>query len=218
MARNIPKIPVFCFVFHVYRINGLALGYHHDLGVLLVVRGLWLGPPGSQVGEITPPGPAEVGWDQNRVVGGDTVSWVPHTSHVFGDKEKLCWFGCIAGCLGALMGSPWVAGGWYYPPRSSWGRLRPEKSYRWWYCVMSASYKPCIWQQRKTRLIWVYYWLFGGSDGVPMGRRWVRLPPRSSWGRQRPEKSCRWWYCVMSTSYWPSNENCIVFDLSAKTV
>ena len=129
MARNIPKIPVFCFVFHVYRINGLALGYHHDLGVLLVVWGLWWGPPGSQVGEITPPGPAEVGWDQNRVVGGDTVSWVPHTSHVFGDKEKL--------------------------------------------------------------LIWAYCWMFGGSDGVPLGHQWVGWDrSRVVGGDTRPRLSC----------------------------
>ena len=33
-------------------------------------------------------------------------------AHVIGDKEKLCWFGYIAGCLGALIGSSWVAGGW----------------------------------------------------------------------------------------------------------
>ena len=32
-----------------------------DLGVSLVVWGLWWGPPGSQVGEIPPLSPAEVG-------------------------------------------------------------------------------------------------------------------------------------------------------------
>ena len=32
-----------------------------DLGVLLVVWGLWWGPPGWQVGDIPPLGPAEVG-------------------------------------------------------------------------------------------------------------------------------------------------------------
>ena len=45
-----------------------------DLGVSLVVWGFLRGPPGWQVGDIPPLGPAEVGLDQNRVVGGDTVS------------------------------------------------------------------------------------------------------------------------------------------------
>ena len=61
-------------------------------------------------------GPGEVGWDRNRVVGGDTGPRVPHTSHVFGNKEKL--------------------------------------------------------------MILTYCWLFGGSDGVSLGCRWVRLPPQ----------------------------------------
>ena len=34
-------------------------------------------------------GLAEVGCDRNRVVGSDTGPRVPHTSHVFGNKEKL---------------------------------------------------------------------------------------------------------------------------------
>ena len=63
-------------------------------------------------------GPAKVGWDRNRVVGGDTWPRVLHTSHVFGNKEKL--------------------------------------------------------------MIWMYCWLFWGSDGVPLGSRWVGFPPRSS--------------------------------------
>ena len=42
----------------------------------------WVGFP--------PLGPTEVDWDRNRVVGGDIGPRVPHTSHVFGNKEKLC--------------------------------------------------------------------------------------------------------------------------------
>ena len=43
-----------------------------------------------------PLGPAKVGWDRNRVVGDDTWPRVLHTSHVYGNKEKLliwafCW-------------------------------------------------------------------------------------------------------------------------------
>ena len=33
--------------------------------------------------------PAELGWDRNMVVGGDTGPKVPHTSRVFGNKETL---------------------------------------------------------------------------------------------------------------------------------
>ena len=57
--------------------------------------------------------PAEEGQDKDTVVGGDTGPSVPNTSHTFdalADKEILCCFGCISDCLGALMGSPWVAG------------------------------------------------------------------------------------------------------------
>ena len=38
----------------------------------------WVGFP--------PLGPGEVGWDRNRVVGGDTGPRVPHTCHEFGNK------------------------------------------------------------------------------------------------------------------------------------
>ena len=48
-------------------------------------------------------------------MGGDTGARVPHSSHVFGNKEKL--------------------------------------------------------------LNLAYYWLFGGSDWVPLDRRWVGFPP-----------------------------------------
>ena len=63
--------------------------------------------------EIAPLDPDEVGQDQSRVVDGDTGPSVSHTSHLFEgktDKEKLCCYGRISGCLGSLMGSPRVAG------------------------------------------------------------------------------------------------------------
>ena len=45
-----------------------------DLGVLLVVWGLWWGPPGWLVGETPPPlGPAEVGLDKGRVLGDNSL-------------------------------------------------------------------------------------------------------------------------------------------------
>ena len=48
--------------------------------------------PLDLVGESHPPatqGQAEVGCDRHMDEGGDTRPRVPHTSHVFGDKEKL---------------------------------------------------------------------------------------------------------------------------------
>ena len=30
---------------------------------------------------------------------------------------------------------------------------------------------------KQKLLFWAYLWLFGGSDGVPLGRSCVRLPP-----------------------------------------
>ena len=33
------------------------------------------------------------------------------------------------------------------------------------------------WVDKERHLFWVYLWLFGGSDGVPLGCRSVRLPP-----------------------------------------
>ena len=88
------------------------------LGISLVVSGLLWSPLGSQLVEITPKDPAEIGQDQSRVMGGDTGPSVLYTSHLFdnkADKEKL--------------------------------------------------------------LYWVHLWSFGGSDGVPLHRRWVRFPP-----------------------------------------
>ena len=57
--------------------------------------------------------PAVVGPDQDKVVVGNTAPSVLHTSHIFvgyADKEKLCNSRCISGCLGAAIGSPWIAG------------------------------------------------------------------------------------------------------------
>ena len=39
-----------------------------------------MGPLGSQICEIAPLDPAEIGQDQNRVVGGDTGPSVPQTT------------------------------------------------------------------------------------------------------------------------------------------
>ena len=74
-----------------------------------------MGSPWVAGGLDSPLGSAEVGCDRNWVVGGDTGPRVPHTNHIFGNKEKL--------------------------------------------------------------LIWAHCWLFGGSEGVPLGYRWVRFPP-----------------------------------------
>ena len=54
-------------------------------------------------------GPPDIRYNMNRVVGGDTEPSVPLTSHVFGNKRKTVDL-AVFGCLGALMGSPWVAG------------------------------------------------------------------------------------------------------------
>ena len=50
------------------------------MGVSLVVQGLQWGPLGLQVREIAPLVLAQVGQDQNRVVGGDTGPLVPQTA------------------------------------------------------------------------------------------------------------------------------------------
>ena len=65
-------------------------------------------PPATQ-------GLAEVGCDRHRVVGGGTGPRVPHTSHVFGNKEKLliwayCWL--FWGSGGVPLGDRWVI----FPP------------------------------------------------------------------------------------------------------
>ena len=55
-----------------------------------------MGPLGSQICEIAPLDPAEIGQDQNRVVRGDTGPSIPHTSHLFDgqvDKVELYCFG-----------------------------------------------------------------------------------------------------------------------------
>ena len=57
--------------------------------------------------------PAEVRQDKNRVVGGGIGPSVPHTSYTFDIrqiKEKICRFVHNAGCLGAWMWCPLVAG------------------------------------------------------------------------------------------------------------
>ena len=72
--------------------------------------GALIGSPWSADGWDSPKGSAEVGCDRYRVVGGDTGPRVPHTSHVFGDKETL-------------MGPPELQVGDIPPPRSSCGRL-----------------------------------------------------------------------------------------------
>ena len=72
-----------------------------------------MGSPWVAVGGEYPKDPAEVGKYQSRDVGEKTRPSAPHTSHVFdnqADKEKLYCYGRISGCLGATMGSPWVAG------------------------------------------------------------------------------------------------------------
>ena len=53
--------------------------------------------------------PADLRWDRNMVVGGDIGPRVPHTSHVFGNKEKLliwayCWL--FGGSDGVALGCP----------------------------------------------------------------------------------------------------------------
>ena len=42
-----------------------------------------MGPLGSQICEIAPLDPAEIGQDKNRVVRGDTGPSISHTSHLF---------------------------------------------------------------------------------------------------------------------------------------
>ena len=58
--------------------------YSIVLSLSLVVLGLWLSPPWLQLREIAPLGPAEVGQDQIRVVGGDTRPSIPYASHILG--------------------------------------------------------------------------------------------------------------------------------------
>ena len=55
-------------------------GQRNNLGVLLVVLGLEWSPPWLQARKIALLDPAEVGQDQNRVLGGDDGPSVPHTS------------------------------------------------------------------------------------------------------------------------------------------
>ena len=74
--------------------------------------GATLGPLGLRMHGIAPLNPAELGQYQSWVVGGDTGSSVPYTGHIFdsyANRETLC-FLRISGCLGAAIGSPWVAG------------------------------------------------------------------------------------------------------------
>ena len=71
--------------------------------------GAILGPLGLRVHGIAPLNPAELGQYQSRVVGGDTGSSVPYRGHIFdsyANREKLCCFLRISGCLVAAIGSP----------------------------------------------------------------------------------------------------------------
>ena len=84
-----------------------------------IVANLFLSQPtyAGPKGESHPPatqGLAEVGCDRHMDVGGDTRPRVPHTSHVFDEKEKLVTW-ANPWLFGALMGSPWIAGGWDSP-------------------------------------------------------------------------------------------------------
>ena len=71
--------------------------------------GATLGPLGLRMHGIAPLNPAELGQYQSWVVGGDTGSSVPYTGHIFdsyANREKLCCFLRISGCLVAAIGSP----------------------------------------------------------------------------------------------------------------
>ena len=37
--------------------------------------------------------------------------------------------------------------------------------------------KALEWSQLENLLIWAYRWLFGGSDGAPLGCRWLGFSP-----------------------------------------